>query len=211
MDIIFNPDKFLSSDPGWLKASVVVAIVVAISLYNASVLAEPMAEATKQLLLKMPSSNPEVAESFARSTIAVSLVGAVAGPIITWLVIYAGITYVVAAVLGGRGKFTGLLRLTAFAFVPTIVLAPVNVYYNHHYALMLEEYGAQAIGAVSTPMAIISLANSLWAFVYLCFAAKHAMGISTKRAAVAAAVPTLLVSAGSIFSLIFAETLLQPY
>ncbi len=190
MDLLFDPDGFMRRGVSWKLSIAVLAISAILSTIAVSFIAPYIVEEMKEKMLAY--TDEKTAEAMAKGTYATMLVSPAVGVVILWG-IYAVLTYVAASLLGGSGKFSHLAKLAALSFVPSIVLSPFSIYLSYETATLVAKIGIKAIATFRTPELLLSVASNLWGYVYLLFAAKNAMELTTKRAAIAAAVPFALM------------------
>ena len=129
------------------------------------------------------------------------------GPV--WL-LAAGLIHVIARALGGRGDFSGYLKLVGYAaFVGVIVLPLVFID-----ALLKIQGDARLELQVGQLLGLLGLGIFLWQNALLVLAARQHYGLSTERAVAAAVGPigvvVVLVVALVILAVVFAIISSQP-
>jgi hypothetical protein len=111
----------------------------------------------------------------------------------------AGLIHGIARALGGRGTFTGLLKLLGYAALVGVVALPValaDALLKLQGNAKAELYGAQLVG-------ILGVAIFLWQNALLVIATRQHYGISTERAVAAVIGPM-----GAVLVLILALIIL---
>ena len=180
LEVLYDPDRFFRElRDGWIVPIVIVALngfVSAMIYYQAvPTIAENLAKnmhVQKELLITM----------LRIQAIVMSFLGAFIG----WIIITA-IVHGLSALFNGSGDFTKTLRFTAYAYIPSIIIAPVKGLYAS-FPPRIESY-------------VLGLAENLWQAFIMVFALKHARNVETSKAVICVAIPyvaSYLISVGLI-------------
>ncbi len=203
-DLLFDPDRFFEEEvnfrkPLW-RGFIVVLLAAILASINAAILAPALSRATYQFLVEK-GANPE----FAKLAAQMANTSAITAPVaifIMW-VITAAVLYGISAIFGGSGDFSDTLKVTAYSFLPEIVVFPFRLYITLTEVKLLNAYGFSALltaSGLKTAGLILSLAVLVWQFMLWKYGIKHARNLndrdSTIVAGILAAALALLSIAG---------------
>ena len=208
IDLLFNPDGFFAEEvelekPMW-RGALVVLVVAILSAINTYIMSSASSREIYRLMVEKGAS-VEAARGFAQFIQTVSVISAVIGAFIGWVLI-AAILHGISALFGGEGKFTDTLKVTAYSFVPNIVVYPFTYYIATAEANIIANYGLKALAGSGVAIAgsIIGLAVLAWQFLLWRFGIKHARNLSGGDATIVAAIPAI------VFALLSIAGLLHP-
>jgi|GEM_PF-640424 hypothetical protein len=209
MEFITSPDAFMQKKKGTgFKVPVLIVLLSGIvGAVGASFSAPLMANLIKDLMIQQ-GIDPQQAEIFSRLTYYSTIIGPVVMPFIGWLLVTV-LLYAISSLLDGRGDFKTLLRLTAFSFIPLLVVSPISIYFAYHSAQMLAIYGlewAKTMNPFTISQTILSIAILFWQFLYWTFAVKNARELNLKKSAITSSVPLAVMLCLHAFSLILSTT-----
>ena len=195
LQVLIDPDRFFSEhkDMGIL---IPICIVLISGLLGSLLIYInlPVIEAT--LLSHIPPSvNEEQAKAMLKVVENIMVISPIVGVFISWIILSLAI-YFTSWLFGGKGEFYPLFKLTAFGFLPGIVLYPINLY------LVATLHTLQAL-----PIYVVSLASTLWQIYILTFAVKHTRELDTGRSLLSVALATLIVILLSFVMKTFNKTL----
>jgi len=107
---------------------------------------------------------------------------------VSWLML-SGIYFIIAYVLGGRGRITGLMATLGFAQVPALLAIPFS-------ALPLLSVVSGGLGLLgSLVSALAGLVALLWGTVLSIIGVRESLALSTGRATLTVLLPVLVVLA----------------
>ncbi len=182
LKILIDPDEFFREhdDVNIFIAVLIVAISAVLGIVmiyaNLDIIESSM---IRQLQQTIPAEQARLIFEAMKFTLFVTpLVGALVG----WVII-AGLIHIVSSVLGGEGDFIKTLKLTAFGYIPSIILFPVNfsiVRMTHEFA--------------NTPIMIVGAASTIWQFLILTFAVKNWRKLDTTKSALSVAIPLAVLT-----------------
>ncbi len=186
LEILTNPDEFFRKheDVNFLTALLIVftsAVLGVLIVYaNLDIIESEMIRHLQQTISIEKARL--VFEMMKYYFIITPFIGAFVG----WLII-SGLIHIVSSVLGGEGDFSKTLKLTAFGYVPSIVLFPVNF----SIVRMTHEF-------MNPSLMIIGVASTIWQFLILTFAVKNWRKLDTTKAAVSVVVPLVVLTGLSL-------------
>lgn len=105
------------------------------------------------------------------------------------LLMFTVIYYLIAYLLGGRGRFMSLIATLGFAQVPSLLAIPFST-------LPLLATVSSGLGLLGTLVSgLVGLAVGIWTFVLSILGVREAMGLSTGRAVLTVLIPVLVLLA----------------
>lgn len=205
MEFLTNPDKFFREIKERLSYKLPLTIVLAAAILNSIngyIVAIPMKRAVERMLVEqgLPRESIQMA-------LTITQISAILMPIVTvftiWIVT-AVLIHAISSIFGGEGKFSMTLKLSAFSFIPNIVVFPLNLYVSLEMAKILDVYGLEGLkGSFSLVSIIIGILVLIWQFIYWIFIAKNARNLEIKGSIITASVVFVLFLIPSLYSLIF--------
>ncbi|RLI72583.1 hypothetical protein DRO97_08780 [Archaeoglobales archaeon] len=203
MDVLFNPDKYFREVKDKISYKIPLLIVTisgVLGLINGYLIAKPMASAVVKMLIKKGITK-EQAQMIAAFT-QISTIGA---PLVTtfvlWVVIAATL-HIVSSLFGGKGNFSTTLKLSAFSFIPNIILFPLNLYISIKTIEILNIYGLEGLNSFEfkSTAILLGIVTLVWQYTYWVFVVKNARELEIKKANIAALVLLILFIIPIIYS-----------
>ena len=190
--VLIDPDKFFSKHKN-ITIVVPVCIILISGLLGSLLIYTNLHTIERNMLRHLPPNvNEEQAKVMLKLIENLMLFSPIVGVFISWIILSL-IVYFTSWLFGGKGEFYPLFKLTAFGFLPGIVLYPVNYY------LVTTLHSFSAL-----PIYIVSLASTIWQIYILTFAVKHTRELDTSRSLLSVALATLIILilsfVGKIFS-----------
>ncbi len=184
-DLLFDPDGFFREEvelkkPLW-RGVIVVVVTAILSMILASITAPVISHAIYEMMIRKGAS-AEIAKAAASFT-KLSVVFAPVAVFVEWLIISA-ILYGLSAIFGGSGSFQDTAKVTAYSFVPSIVVFPFRYYLTLVKVKIVEASGLLALRSSGIYKAdiILSLAVLAWQFMLWRYGIKHARKLSDRSA-----------------------------
>ena len=193
MELITNPRSFLSKPRKFSEAILIVSIAAIISALIAYSTASSYMKLVKSLLIQRGLGEEQV-EPLITIVYYTTILSPIPVTFISWFAT-AAILYLATMLVKGKGPFKELLKLSAFSFVPPIILSPLQFYISHELSKRLEIYGfevMESLGELKFASIILSLAVSLWQYVYWTYAVNIARNLDIKKSAIVALIPLVL-------------------
>ncbi len=207
MELIINPDVFLSKQRRFAESIAVVLTAAVIGSLIAHATAPAYMKFVRSTMIEKGLSREQV-EVMLSVIYLTSMLMPIVVTFISWIAI-AVMLYVASIPFRGSGAFREVLKLSAFSYVPVIILSPINFYISSEISKTLELYGLEAIktlnGLKSASM-IIGMAVLIWQYVYWVFAVKNARNLDTRKSAIASLFPLVVFAVISLIG-----TLLRTY
>ncbi len=210
LDLLFNPDGFFKEEvefekPMW-RGLAVVLVASILAAVNAYIISSSTAKALYDLMIEKGAS-VETAKALTQFTQTIGLISAFFGVIISWVLI-AAILQGLSALFGGTGKFSDTLKVTAYSFIPNIVVFPFTYYIAITEAKLVSTYGILALTNSGIVMAkvVLDLAVLAWQFLLWRFGIKYARNLSGRDATIVAAIPAVAFALLSIAGIMHAKT-----
>ncbi len=182
LKILIDPDTFFREhDDVNIFIAVLLVVISAIlgivMLYaNLDIIESTM---IKQLQQTLPAEQARLMfEAMKYNLLLSPLISSFVG----WVII-AGLIHAVSSVFGGVGDFVKTLKLTAFGYIPSIVLFPVSF----SIVRMTHEL-------MNTPIMIVSISSTIWQFIILTFGIKNWRRLDTTKAAASVAIPLVILT-----------------
>jgi len=186
-ELLFNPDGFFREEvelkkPLW-RGLIVVVITAVLSGIIASITAPAISHAVYEMMLKK-GYNMEIAKTaslLAKLSVVIAPLSVFAG----WLIISA-LLYGLSAIFGGSGSFRDTVKITAYSFVPSIIISPFKYFLALIKMKIIESNGLLALqnsGVYKAEM-ILSLAVLAWQFMLWRYGIKHARKLSDRSAVI---------------------------
>ncbi len=211
LDLLFNPDGFFEEEiefekPMW-RGAIVVVVAAILATINAYIVSSSTAKVIYEIMIEK-GMTAEAAKSFAQLTQTVEIISAFIGVFIAWVLI-AAILQGLSALFGGTGKFSDTLKVTAYSFVPNIVVFPFMYYIAITEASVISAYGLKGLtgSGIVTAKVILDLAVLAWQFLLWRFGIKHARNLNSRDATIVAAIPATAFALLSIAGIMHARTL----
>ncbi len=195
LQVLVDPDRFFSKkkDMGIL---VPICIVLISGLLGSLLIYTNLPIIEENILRHLPPSvNEEQIKMMLRLVENIMVISPIVGMFISWIILSLAI-YFTSWLFGGKGEFYPLFKLTAFGFLPGIVLYPINYY------LVATLHTLQAF-----PIYVVSLASTLWQIYILTFVVKNTRDLDTSRSLLSVALATLIVIILGFVGKIFNKTL----
>lgn len=173
----------------WLQALVVVAVIGLLegAVRGAALLSDSAAGTSPFDDLLAGTSLEDVERTLTIFSLAQSVGGVVFRPV-NWLIL-TGLYFVLAYLLGGRGRFTSLMAALGFAQVPSLLGAVVST-------LTLLSTVGTGLGLLGSLAATaIGVPLTIWTTVLNVIAVRETLALSTGRAALAVLLPILVLIA----------------
>lgn len=186
MDVLLNPDKFFTEHRE-MSFRVPIAIVTVLAVISAI-----LAYSVVQIVLEKVPPTQEALNAVLFLSVFTGI-SAFVGVFLSWIISTA-ILYILSAIFRGKGKFTSLMKFSAFGFIPAIILSPINFY------ISAELFRSPTVENLYAAVVLSGIAFA-WQFVYLVFAVKNARELSVKKSAIVCAIPIVLGFAYSIHSM----------
>lgn len=207
MDVLFNPDKYfgeMKDKISYKTPLLIVTISGILGLINGYIISKPMAHAVARMLVEkgMTKEQTQMIVTFTQaSTIATPLITAFVG----WFII-AIILHVVSSLFGGKGNFSTTLKLSAFSYIPNIVLLPLNLYISFEMVKILNSYGLVGLNSFEFKLTVtlLGIVVLIWQYIYWVFIVKNARELEMKKASITALILLILFLIPSVHSLITA-------
>ncbi len=186
LEILVNPDKFFRDhdDVNILVAILIVAtsaVLGALMIYaNLDIIESSV---IRQLQQTLSAEQARMMFELMKYTFLITpFIGAFVG----WIII-AGLIHIVSSVLGGEGEFSKTLKLTAFGYIPSIILFPLNF----SIVRMTHEF-------MNVSIMIIGAASTIWQLLILTFAVKNWRKLDTTKAAISVVIPIVILAGLSL-------------
>ncbi len=204
LNIILDPDSFLAEwkNKSFLVPFAIVFVVALLASFTAYITAPAHSEMLKKTLVENGLSQDQ-AEAIAEMNFYSTVVMAAVMTFIVWLVLTA-ILYGISALFDGKGNFKTLLKLTAFSYIPSIIVFPVNAYIAREEATKMMIYGLKWMATLNSTVVAsvtLSIVVTIWQAVYWTFAVKNARELELKKAAITSGILLSVIVIIEIISL----------
>jgi len=184
-DLLFDPDGFFKEEiefkkPLW-RGATVVAITAVLTAIIEFITAPVVSHAVYEMLVKK-GVGVEMAKIIS-SSLKLMVVIAPLTVFIEWVIISL-ILFGLSAIFGGSGSFRDTLRVTAYSFVPSIVVFPFEYYISLIKIKIVEVSGLLALrnSGIYKANLMLSLAVLAWQFMLWRYGIKHARNLDDKSA-----------------------------
>lgn len=182
LKVLIDPDTFFKErdDVNMAVAVLIVTISAVLGVFmlyaNLDIIES---EVMRSLQHTLPAEQARLMfEAMKYNLLLSPLIGSFLGWVIT-----AGLIHAVSSLFGGEGDFVKTLKLTAFGYIPSIVLFPINF----SIVRMTHEL-------INTPVMIVGISSTIWQFIILTFGIKNWRNLDTTKAAVSVAIPLLILT-----------------
>ena len=149
-------------------------------------------------------------ETFKLITTVTPIISALIGVFVMW-VIATGIVHLISVALGGEGKFTQMLVVYGYAYIPIIISTVVGIILMNFVdpiTITISSTGASnnsMADFMSNPLYQASLVSGtllkLWSIGLVFLGVRHIHGLSGNRALIAVALPLLSLIFGIVMTL----------
>ncbi len=184
--VLYNPDEFFRRlETGFFIPVLIVSLSGIIgSIISYLKIGEIEAYLTQILSEKLTVEQVRIVIEIVRVQ---TIISPFLSAFISWIII-AAVLHGLSSIFGGKNGFSRTLKFTSFSFLPFIVLSPLDFYlFSFRPAIHLT---------------IFSIAKTVWQANILVFAVKHSRDIDLKRSIICVLIPTSMLIAISIYSLL---------
>jgi hypothetical protein len=169
--------------------------------------------AAKKFIYDYSDFDAQAVEIMKTITPIITIIGAIIGVIIIWI-IAAGVVHVIGIALGGEGKFTQMLVIYGYAYIPVIFSLLISMI-----LMSFVEPVTIAITASGTPPDVMNVLMSnpyyqgsiiitylmkLWSLGLVFLGVKYVHNLTSGRALIAVSIP-LLFMIGGIVMMMFSK------